>query len=302
MRHPFSEISSQPQPDIQPKFPWYGVRTRSNQERIAASALQRKGYEQYVPLYRCRRRWSDRIVTADVPLFPGYVFCRFDHTQRLPIVTTPGVVSIIGFGNDPAPIPESEIQAIETLLKSGLAAGPHPFLHEGQRVRINYGSLKDIEGILVKKKSDWRLVVSVNMLQRSVCVEIDRAWIVTQSGSSPLTAFRHCPGDARQSPQPTMSLDPRSRMISFRLTADEYDKCRELCFAQGLRSVSEMARAAINLLLQQPDRLPAGGLGSSRCRTRRPPPHARFGVQEIEPERRLRIGRCARCRGGPNLQ
>ncbi len=164
---------------LAPKFPWYAVRTRSNQERLVASMLDGKGYEHYLPVYRCRRRWSDRIVITEVPLLPGYVFCRFDYLQRLPIMTTPGVVSIIGCGSEPAPIPDSEIQAIETVLRSGLAAEPHPFLRIGQRVRINHGALKDIEGILVRKKSEWRLVVSVSLLQRSVSVEIDRSCIST---------------------------------------------------------------------------------------------------------------------------
>ena len=83
------------------KSPWYGVRTRSNQEKIVAAILDSKGYEQYLPLYRQRRRWSDRVVTTEVPLFPGYVFCRFDTQRRLPVISTLGVVSIIGFGNDP---------------------------------------------------------------------------------------------------------------------------------------------------------------------------------------------------------
>ncbi len=161
------------------KFPWYAVRTRSNQERTAATVLKGKGYEEYVPVYRTRRRWSDRVVDAELPLFPGYVFCRFDHKQRLPIMTTPGVVSIVGFGNDPAPVSDDEIQAVHAVLRSGEAPEPHPFLREGQRIRVTYGSLKDVEGILVKKKSDWRLVVSVTMLQRSVSVEIDRDCVST---------------------------------------------------------------------------------------------------------------------------
>jgi len=164
---------------LQEKFPWYAVRTRSNQERIAATTFENKGYEQYLPVYRSRRRWSDRVVTTELPLFPGYVFCRFDHKQRLPIMTTPGVVSVVGFGNDPAPIPDSEIEAVHMVLGSGLAAEPYPFLQEGQRIRVTHGSLKDLEGILVKKKSDWRLVVSVGMLQRSVSVEIDRDCVST---------------------------------------------------------------------------------------------------------------------------
>jgi transcription antitermination factor NusG len=154
-------------------FPWYAVRTRSNQERIVSTVLEGKGYEQYMPIYHAPRRWTDRIVNTALPLFPGYVFCRFDRKQRLPIKTTPGVVSIVGFGNDPAPVPDAEIEAVQAVLTSGRFAEPHPFLREGQRIRVTNGSLKDLEGILVKKKSAWRLVVSVAMLQRSVSVEID---------------------------------------------------------------------------------------------------------------------------------
>jgi transcription antitermination factor NusG len=159
------------------KSPWYGVRTRSNQEKLVAAILDSKGYEQYLPLYRRRRRWSDRVVTTEVPLFPGYVFCRFDIQRRLPVISTLGVVSIIGFGNDPEPIPDHEIEAIERVLRSGAGAEPHPFLRVGQRVRVNQGALKDVEGILIRKKSDLRLVVSVSILQRSVSVEIDSSWI-----------------------------------------------------------------------------------------------------------------------------
>ena len=162
-----------------PRLPWYGIRTKSNHERVAAAVLQNKGYEHYLPVYRRRQRWSDRIVETDRPLFPGYVFCRFDARKRLPIVSTVGVVSVVGFGNEPAPISESEIDAVRAVLRSGLAAEPCPFLREGQRIRVRLGSLEGLEGILLKKKSDWRIVVSVAMLQRSVAVEIDREWITT---------------------------------------------------------------------------------------------------------------------------
>jgi transcription antitermination factor NusG len=153
------------------------VRTRSNQEKLVAAILDSKGYEKYLPLYRQRRRWSDRVVTIEVPLFPGYIFCRLDRQRRLPVISTPGVVSIIGFGNEPEPIPDREIEAIERVLQAGAGAEPHPFLRVGQRVRVSQGALKDVEGILVRKKSDLRLVVSVSILQRSVSVEIDSSWI-----------------------------------------------------------------------------------------------------------------------------
>jgi transcription antitermination factor NusG len=166
-------------PTQSPRQPWYGIRTKSNHERLAAAVLDSKGYEQYLPVYRSRRRWSDRVVEKDQPLFPGYVFCRFDARKPFPIVSTPGVVSVVGFGNELAPISDTEIEAVQTLLHSGLATEPCPFLHEGQRIRVKRGSLEGLEGILLKKKTDWRIVVSVTMLQRSVAVEIDREWITS---------------------------------------------------------------------------------------------------------------------------
>jgi transcription antitermination factor NusG len=175
--HPHLTAASENNSILPVKSPWYGLRTRSNQEKIVAAILESKGYEQYLPLYRQRRRWSDRVVTTQVPLFPGYVFCRFDTQRRLPVISTLGVVSIIGFGSDPEPIPDHEIEAIERILQSGAGAEPHPFLRVGQRVRVSQGALKDVEGILVRKKSDLRLVVSVSILQRSVSVEIDSSWI-----------------------------------------------------------------------------------------------------------------------------
>ncbi len=159
------------------QHPWYGVRTKSNHEKVASSVLQGKGYQQYLPVYRSRKRWSDRIVETEMPLFPGYVFCRFDAKQRLPVISTPGVVAIVGFGSDPAPIADTEIEAIQAILASGLSAQPCDFLREGQRIRVARGSLEGLEGILLKKKSEWRMVVSISMLQRSISVEIDREWI-----------------------------------------------------------------------------------------------------------------------------
>jgi transcription antitermination factor NusG len=170
-----------PQPPLLPEaetsLPWFAIRTRSNFEKVAAIALENKGLGPYLPTYRNRRRWSDRVVVVDTPLFQGYVFCRFDPLNRLPILTTTGVISIVGCGNDPAPIDDKEIDAIDLILRSGLATEPCPFLREGQRVRVKRGSLAGVEGILTKKKSDFRLVISVTMLQRSIAVEIDRELI-----------------------------------------------------------------------------------------------------------------------------
>jgi transcriptional antiterminator NusG len=155
------------------QHPWYGIRIRSNQEKTAVISLKSRGYEPFLPLYRARRRRSDRVVTAELPLFPGYIFCRFDHKQRLPIMTAPGVVSIICFGEDPAPVLDEEIEAVRAIVDSGLGAEPSPFLREGRRIRVIQGPLKSLEGTLVRRESSWRLVISVELLQRSVSVEID---------------------------------------------------------------------------------------------------------------------------------
>jgi len=114
------------------------------------------------------------VVETKEPLLAGYVFCRFDPKQRLPILTTPGVVSIVGYGREPAPIPDSEIEAIRTVLRSGFVAQPHPFLREGHRVEIKCGPLKGVEGTLAKKKNECLFVISITMLQRSVLVDIDQ--------------------------------------------------------------------------------------------------------------------------------
>jgi transcription antitermination factor NusG len=157
--------------------PWYGIHTHSNQEKIVAAVLADRGYKPFLPVYRTRRCWSDRIVNAEVPFFPGYVFCRFDYSLRSPITTINGVASIVGFGNQPSPIPDEEIDAVRAIVDSGLAADPAPLLREGQRIRVTHGPLKSVEGSLVRKKSSWCLVVAIEILQRCVSVEIDPAYV-----------------------------------------------------------------------------------------------------------------------------
>ena len=154
--------------------PWYAVRTKSNCERAASIALSQKGYDSFLPTYSVQHRSKQRLITKERPLFPGYFFCRFDMLKRMPIMTTPGVLFVLGFGNDPTPVPESEIEAIQTVVRSGRTAAPYPLTREGDRIRINGGPMKGLEGVLVRHKADYRLVISVTMLQRSVAVEVDR--------------------------------------------------------------------------------------------------------------------------------
>jgi transcription antitermination factor NusG len=162
---------------------WFAVQVRTRYENMAATGLRGKGFEPFLPMYKSRRRWSDRVKEIQLPLFPGYLFCRLNPQNRLPILTTPGVVQIVGVGRNPAPIEESEVEAIQAAVNSGLPREPWPFLQVGNRVRIDFGPLSDREGILVAFKGQYRLVLSISLLQRSVAVEVDRAWVSSISSS-----------------------------------------------------------------------------------------------------------------------
>jgi transcription antitermination factor NusG len=157
--------------------PWFALHVRSRSEKMVSASLRSKGYEEFLPLYRSRNHWSDRVKDVDLPLFPGYVFCRLDPSRRLPVLTTPGVVAIIGSGKIAQPVEPEELAAIQSLVKSGLPAVPWPFLKAGEHVRIEHGALEGFEGILTAVKKEFRVVLSVTLLQRSVAVEIDRSFI-----------------------------------------------------------------------------------------------------------------------------
>jgi transcription antitermination factor NusG len=156
---------------------WFALQVRVRWEASATAALSGKGYETLLPTCRSQRRWTGRHKEVNSPLFPGYVFCRFDVSRRLPILVTPGVIAVVGRGRVPVPVEESEISAIQTLVSSGLPAEPWPYLEIGQRVRIEDDALYGLEGILIRFKGTRRIVVSVSLLRRSVALEIDRAQV-----------------------------------------------------------------------------------------------------------------------------
>lgn len=156
---------------------WYAVRVRSQHEDLVARHLRVRGLEAFLPLYRRKQRWSDRFKEVDFPLFPGYVFCRFDPANRLPVLTAPGVVQLVGTGKVPVPIDAEEIHAIQVAVTSGVARQPCEYLEIGQRVRIEQGPLCGVEGILLGSRGYRRLVVSVTLLQRSVAVHINEDWV-----------------------------------------------------------------------------------------------------------------------------
>lgn len=156
---------------------WYAIQVRPKFERIVSQGLSGKGYEEYLPLYRSQRRWSDRIKELELPLFPHYLFCRFDIESRLPIIMTPGVVSIVGAGKTPIAVSEQEIETVKAVVRSGHLVEPWPNLVVGSTVVIEKGPLKGLEGVAVDIKKKYRLFIAVPILQRSVSVEIDRGWV-----------------------------------------------------------------------------------------------------------------------------
>jgi len=170
---------------------WFAVHVRSRYENVVARCLKAKGYECFLPTYRSRRRWSDRVRELELPLFPGYFFCRFHLEDRLPILKTPSLISIVGIAQNPVPVDEAEIEAVRTLVNSDLRHQPCPYVGIGQKVRIEYGALWGLEGVLQSFKGRHRIVVSVTLLQRSVAAEIDSSWV------SPTFEHLPCPSEGR---------------------------------------------------------------------------------------------------------
>lgn len=157
--------------------PWFAVTVKPHHEKTVSAILRNKGFEEFLPLYRVRNRWSDRVKELELPLFPSYVFCRFTAEDRVRVLRTPSIRGVVGFGDGPMPIPDREIEAVRKLVDSDLPLGPWPFLKVGHRVRITQGSMRDVEGILIQVKDSFRVVVSIELLQRSVAVTIDRDMI-----------------------------------------------------------------------------------------------------------------------------
>jgi transcription antitermination factor NusG len=156
---------------------WFALQVRTRWENSTAVLLSGKGYQTFLPTYKTKKRWNGRPREVDAALFPGYVFCQFDSQKRLPILVTPGVISVVGRGRIPLPVDDSEIAAIQTVVSSGFRVEPWPYLAIGQRIRIESESLEGLEGILINIKGNHRIVVSVSLLRRSVALEIDRSCV-----------------------------------------------------------------------------------------------------------------------------
>jgi len=154
---------------------WYAAQTCANHEKHVLEQLSQRTVEAYLPLYASVRRWKDRRVRLELPLFPGYVFVRLALRDRLRALQTPSVVRLVGFGGQPAALPDQEIDALRQGLTRDMRLEPHPYLKVGHRVRVRAGPLQGLEGILVRKKNVSRFVISLDLIMRSVAAEIDVA-------------------------------------------------------------------------------------------------------------------------------
>ena len=153
---------------------WYAIRTRSRHEKMVSEQLELQGIENFLPLIKSSRKWTDRIKEVELPLFSGYTFVRMVSSgrERLRVLKTQGVVGFVGINNQGEPIPDSQIQDIRTLLANDVPFQEHPYLRVGQRIRIRGGSLDGLEGILSLQNEDQSLVISLEPIQRSLSIRI----------------------------------------------------------------------------------------------------------------------------------
>jgi len=152
---------------------WYAAYTSANHEKCVAQQLEWRSVEHFLPVYESVRRWKDRRVRLQLPLFPGYVFVRLALRDRLRVLAVPGVARMVGFNGHPTPVPAVDIEAIRACLAGNRDMQPHPYVRCGQRVRVLSGPLAGFSGIVVRQKNRTRFVVSFDVLERSVAVEMD---------------------------------------------------------------------------------------------------------------------------------
>jgi len=154
---------------------WYAVSVRPRHEKVVSRHLEHRGLHFFLPVYRSVRRWKDRRKELDLALFPGYVFVNLNLRDRLGVLRAPGVVQFVTFQGQPAAVPDFEIRALESSLAAGLQPRPHPYLRQGKKVRVKSGPLIDTEGIMIRRKEGFRLVLSIDLIMRSVMLEVDEA-------------------------------------------------------------------------------------------------------------------------------
>ena len=165
--------TTSPSEEFYAQVAWYAIYTRHQHEKAVANVLTTKGFEVFLPVYTARHQWKDRTKELSLPLFPSYVFVHTCLRERVEVLRTPGVYEFVEFGGVPSAIPLEDIQTVRRAIEHSLAIAPHPNLHCGDRVRVSSGPLTGSEGILARVKSQYRLVLSIDILNRSVAVEVD---------------------------------------------------------------------------------------------------------------------------------
>jgi transcription antitermination factor NusG len=155
---------------------WYALRVKPRFEKMVSCGLRGKGYDEFLPLSHSQRKHNGRTRTVDLPLFPGYLFCRFDAKKRLPIMTSPGVLYVVTQGDKLAPVRDEDIASVRIALESGLPVASHQYL-PGNRVRVLAGPLTGVEGVVTRVTGKCRVVISVEMLMQSVSVDIAADWL-----------------------------------------------------------------------------------------------------------------------------
>jgi len=154
---------------------WYAAYTCANHERKVASQMEQRGLESFLPLYETVRRWKDRKMRLQLPLFPGYVFVRMSLRERLRVLQIHGVARLVGFGERPVALPQDEIDLLRVGLGRGVNAQPHPYLTAGCIVRVIHGPLAGMEGVLLRTKGAFRLILSIDLIMKSIIVDVDAA-------------------------------------------------------------------------------------------------------------------------------
>jgi transcription antitermination factor NusG len=166
---------------------WYAIRVKSRCEKMVSEQLRQKGYEEFLPAYWSRRLWSDRVKVLEVPVFPGYLFCRFDVEKRLAILQTPGVAHIVAKGKTPAPVDPDQLESVRLAIKSGQPLQPWARLEVGHKVRVELGPMRGAVGTLLRYKNATQLILGVDLMHRAVAVEVEEDWVVPCHQPSPLT-------------------------------------------------------------------------------------------------------------------
>ncbi len=164
--------SDRPSP---PVVHWYAISVRPRHEKSVSQHLAHQGLNYFLPTYRSVRRWKDRRKELEMALFPGYVFVNLNLRDRLGVLRAPGVVRFVTFQGQPAAVPDTEIRALESSVSAGMRPQPHPYLRQGKKVRVKSGPLADAEGIMIRRKDGFRLVLSIDLIMRSVALEVDES-------------------------------------------------------------------------------------------------------------------------------